>query len=297
MDLQKFVGLLRRSFGDWSDDNAPRLGAALAFYTILSASPLVILAVAMVSLLFGRSSAQAQLLAEVQALVGPDGRSAVQSMLASGHKESSGILATLVGLVVLLFGASGVFGELRDALNTIWEARRKHSQGLRGMLRDRVFAFGMVFGVGFVLLVSLVVSTALSVAAKFLSSHLPVPAAVLDLVNFVVSLLGIALLFAVIFKYVPETRVEWNEVFLGGAVTALLFTVGKSLLGLYLGEASPGSAYGAAGSLVAMVIWVYYSAQIFYFGAEFTHVHALSQRGMLHESKSHSDEALAGKKA
>ncbi len=271
------VAMFRRSFSDWNEDNAPRLGAALAFYTILSISPMVILVVAIVSLVFDRSHAQEHLLSQVQALVGPDGRNAVQSMLASGQKASSGIFATVIGLVTLIFGASGVFGELRSALNTIWDAKPEKTAGLWGLLRERIFSFGMVISVGFVLLVSLLASAGLAAMTKFFGGLLPIPPFVLGLINFLLSFAGIAVLFAFILKYVPETKVEWSDVRVGATATALMFTIGKSLLGLYLGKASPGSAYGAAGSLVVMVIWVYYSAQIFFFGAEFTHVHALSR--------------------
>jgi membrane protein len=281
MNVNLLLALLKRSYADWNEDNAPRLGAALAFYTILSISPLVILVVAIVSLVLGRSSAQSHLLDQVQSLVGMDGRNAVQSMLASGQKASSGIVATLIGLGTLLFGASGVFGELRSALNTIWEAKPPATPGVWGMLRERLFSFGMVFSVGFVLLVSLVASTVLAAVGKFFSGVLPIPALLLTAINFGVSFLGIAVLFALILKYVPETEVEWSDVRWGATATALMFTIGKTLLGLYLGEASPGSSYGAAGSLVAMVIWVYCSAQIFFFGAEFTHAHALARRGVL----------------
>lgn len=276
---RKLLVLLRQSFNDWNGHNAPRLGAALAFYTILSISPLVILVLAIVSLVFNRSSAQAHLLDQTQALIGPEGRNAVQSMLTSGQKASAGIVATLVGLATLLFGASGVFGELRSALNTIWDVKPEATSGIWGMLRERVFSFGMVFSVGFVLLVSLLASAGLAAATKFFGSLLPIPSLVLAITNFLVSFLGIAVLFGLILKYVPETKVHWSEVRIGAVATALLFTIGKTLLGLYLGKASPGSAYGAAGSLVVMVIWIYYSAQIFFFGAEFTHVYALSRRG------------------
>lgn len=271
--------LLSQSFADWNEDNAPRLGAALAFYTILSISPLVILVVAIVSLIFDRSNAQHHLLDQIQSLMGPEGRSAVESMLASGQKVSSGIFSTVIGLATLLFGASGVFGELRAALNTIWEVNPKASSGIWSVLRERIFSIGMVFSVGFILLVSLLASTGLAVMTKFFSGLLPIPTIVLSIFNFFVSLLGISVLFGLILKYVPETKVEWADVRVGAVATALLFTIGKSLLGLYLGKASPGSAYGAAGSLVVLVVWVYYSAQIFFFGAEFTHVYAQAKHG------------------
>ncbi len=281
MNFTTILDLLKRSYNDWDEDNAPRLGAALAFYTILSISPLVILVVAIISLIFDRASAQAHLLSQVQSLVGPDGRNAVATMLASGQKASSGIFATIIGLATLAFGASGVFGELRSALNTIWEVKPGVNSGIWGMVRERFFSLGMVIGVGFVLLVSLLASAALDAITKFFSGLLPIPAVVLGAINFLVSLVGIAILFGFILKYVPETKVDWDDVRVGATATALLFTIGKTLLGLYLGKASPGSAYGAAGSLVVMVIWVYYSAQIFFFGAEFTHVHALWKRGEL----------------
>jgi membrane protein len=273
------IATLKQSFLDWNDDDAPRLGAALAFYTILSISPLVILVIAIVSLVFDRSAAQGRLLDQVQSLMGSEGRTAVQSMLASGQKASSGIVATIIGLATLLFGASGVFGELRSALNTIWDADPKASAGIWGMLRERLFSFGMVFSVGFVLIASLLASAALAAITKYLGGLIPLPHFVLACFDFIVSFIGIAILFALILKYVPEAEVHWSDVRIGAIATALLFTVGKLLLGLYLGKASPGSAYGAAGSLVVLVIWIYYSAQIFFFGAEFTHVYAMSKRG------------------
>ena len=281
MNLKALPDLLKRSFTDWSDDNCTRLGASLAFYTILSVSPLVVLVIAIVSLFLSRSTAQTELLNQVQSTIGSEGRAAVQSMLAGSEKASAGILATLIGLATLLFGASSVFGELRSALNTIWDATPKQSSGVAAFLRERFFSFGMVLSVGFLLLASLLASTALAVLSKFAAQHLPIPAPVLAVANFLVSFIGIAVLFALIFKYVPETKVEWADVRRGAVATALLFTIGKSLLGLYLGKASPGSAYGAAGSLVVLVIWVYYSAQIFYFGAEFTHIYSLFRHGTL----------------
>ncbi len=266
--------MLKQSFNDWNDDNAQRLGASLAFYTVLSISPLVIFTVALVSVFLNHSDAQAHLLEEVRSLVGPDGKQAVESLLASGQKVSSGIIATLLGLATLLFGASSVFNELRSALNTIWEVDPANISGFKAMLRERFFSIGMVFSVGFLLLVSLLVSTALSATSGYLTAHLHFPAAMLLVFNFVIAFGGISLLFALIFKYLPETHIPWRDVRLGAVVTALLFSLGKLALGLYLGKASPGSTYGAAGSLVVLVVWVYYAAQIFFFGAEFTHVYA-----------------------
>ena len=286
MTLRIWVELLKQSFTNWNEDDAPRLGASLAFYTILSMSPLMVLVVAAASLVFSRSDAQAHMLGQVQATAGAEGREAVRSMLTSGQRDASGIFASTMGFITLLFGASGVFGELRAALNTIWDCRPKPQSEILGWIKDRFFSLGMVISVGFVLLTSLLASAALQAVAKYFAGLLPFTTVVVEGMNFAVSFLGIALLFGFILKYVPETNVNWQDVRVGALLSALLFTIGKTLLGLYLGKASPGSAYGAAGSLIVMVVWVYYSAQIFFFGAEFTHVHALWERAR--RSASHS---------
>lgn len=281
MQTKGFISLLKRSFDDWNRHNDTRMGAALAFYTIVSISPLVILVLAIVSLIFNKNAAEAQLLAKVQQLVGAQGRESVQTILAHGQHISGGIFSMIVGVIVLFLGASGVFQELRSGLNTIWESEAKVASGIWGMLRERVLSFGMVLSLGFVLMVSLLVSAMLAAIGTYFSHLLPVSTVVLEVANFVISFVGIALLFACILKYVPAAHVDWRDVRVGAAVTALLFTIGKWLLGFYLGKASPGSSYGAAGSLVVLVVWVYYSAQIFYFGAEFTHVHSLANHNQL----------------
>jgi membrane protein len=278
MTYRTILALFKRTYSDWDDDNAPRLGAALAFYTILSISPLVILVLAIVSLIFNRSSAQAHLLSQARSLVGMEGASTIQSLLEAGKRASTGMIASFMGLLTLVFGASGVFSELRSALNLIWDVKPKAGSGIWQMLRERIFSFGMVVSIGFVLLASLLASAALDAVTKFFSGLIPISPFVLAILDFVVSVTGIAILFGLILKYVPETKVQWSEVRVGAIATALFFTIGKVLLGLYLGKTTPGSPYGAAGSLVVMVIWVYYSAQIFYFGAEFTHVYACSKR-------------------
>lgn len=278
VDFKTVRPLFSESFTKWNDDDAPRLGAALAFYTILSMSPLVIFVVAIVSLVFNRSSAQALLMSQVQSLIGASGRDAFAIMLANGQRHGHGIFSSLLGFLTLIFGASGVFGELRSALNTIWKAKPQAKSSLTLMARERLFSFGMVVGVGFVLLVSLIASTSLAAMTKYSSGVLPLPGIFWEGLNFLVSFAGVTVLFALILKYVPETKVEWGDVRVGAVFTALLFVLGKLLLALYLGRTSPGSPYGAAGSVVVVVIWVYYSAQIFYFGAELTHVYAMSPR-------------------
>jgi membrane protein len=280
--MKRIGSLLTQSFSNWNENNGTRMGAALAFYTILSISPLVIFVIAIVSLVVNRTSAQNLLLAQVHSLIGESGKEAVEGLLASGQRHASGIFSSVLGLATLVFGASGVFTELRSALNTIWKVKPAPGSGLWIMVRERLFSFGMVLSVGFVLLVSLLASAGLAATTKFFSGLLPLSGAFWQVLNFIVSLAGITILFGLILKYVPETQIAWRDVRVGAVVTALLFNLGKFLLALYLGKTSPGSSYGAAGSLVVVVIWVYYSAQIFFFGAELTHVYALSR----HESAS-----------
>jgi membrane protein len=277
MSMKDLLGILKTTFGAWNRHEAPRLGAALAFYTILSLSPLVIIVVALAGLIFSRSTAQAHILGQVQAMIGPEGGKAVESMLAHAQKPGAGIIGTIVGLASLFFGASGVFTELRSALNLIWEVNPETTSGVLGLLRERFFSFGMVLSIGFLLLVSLVVSTILAAVGKFFGGILPVPSPVLAILNFLISYIGVAVLFGLIFRFVPEAKVRWQNVWLGALVTAMFFTIGKTLIGLYLGKSTVGSAYGSAGSVIVVIVWVYYSAQIFFFGAEFTHAYTEHQ--------------------
>jgi membrane protein len=273
MSAKTLFQILQATFASWNRHEAPRLGAALAFYTILSLSPLVIIVLALAGLVFSRSTAQGHILSQVQGMIGPDGGKAVESMLANAQRPAAGILGTIVGLLSLLFGASGVFTELRSALNLIWEVTPEKTSGVVGLLRERFFSFGMVLSIGFLLLVSLVVSAVLAAIGKFFGGLLPVPSPVVAVLNFFLSYLGVAVLFGLIFRLVPEAKVRWRNVWLGALVTALFFSIGKTLIGLYLGKSSVGSAYGAAGSVIVVIVWVYYSAQIFFFGAEFTHAY------------------------
>jgi membrane protein len=264
--------ILKKTFSAWDAHEGQRLGASLAFYSILSLAPLVVLIVAIAGFVFGNSAAQNQIIAQVEAMIGKDGGEAVRATLQHAHRPAAGTAASILGVVTLLWGASGVFGELRAALNKMWDVRPREGEGIWATVRRQLFSFGMVLAVGFLLVVSLVLSAALAALGKFLGGMLPVPAYILSAVNFLVPLVGIAFLFALIFKYVPEVKVAWENVWLGAIATAFFLTVGKYLIGLYLGKAAPGSAYGAAGSLVVVVVWVYYSAMIFLFGAEFTHI-------------------------
>ena len=273
-----FTFLLSESFDGWSKHKAPRLGASLAFYTLLSLTPLLLVVVAVVGLVFGHTAAQHDIVQEVQMLVGIQGAKATEALLEGSRNTAHGIVATIVGLLTLLFGASGVMIELRDALNTIWEVPTPQLTGVRrkitSYIKDRLLSFAMVLSVGFLLVVSLAVSTLIAAVGALSTSLLPGTEALLHVVNTLVAFAVITGLFAAIYKIMPDVRLEWRDVILGGAFTSLLFSVGKLLLGLYLGKASIASSYGAFASIVVLVIWVYYSGQIFFLGAEFTRTFA-----------------------
>jgi membrane protein len=271
-DVTHLWSALKKTFPAWKSHDAPRQGAALAFYSVLSLAPLVILAVTIVGLAFGDTAAQQQIAAQAESLIGKEGGDTVRSMLESTHKPETGIVAAIIGLITLIFGASGVFGELQEALNRMWDVPKPSASGIWTTIKQRLLSFGMVLSVGFLLLVSLLISACLAGVGKFIGGILPLPEFVLHAVDFVISLASISLLFALIFKYVPDAKTPMKDVWLGAVVTALFFTIGKFLIGLYLGKAAVGSAYGAAGSFVVVVVWIYYSAMIFLFGAEFTHV-------------------------
>jgi membrane protein len=267
--------ITRDTIAEWREDNASRLAAALAYYTLLSLAPLLVIAVAISGFVFGTDAARGRIAAELSQVVGEGAAQGIQAAVASAQAgEGGGVLGTLVGVGALFFGASAVFVELQSALNTIWEVTPRPGRGLWGEVRDRVLSFAMVVSVAFLLLVSLIVNALLSALGSWLFYELPGGEAFWQGVNFAVSWLIITALFALILKVVPDAKVRWRDVWLGAAVTSLLFGVGKLLLGLYLGKAAVGSSHGAAGSLVALVVWVYYAAQIFFLGAEFTQVMA-----------------------
>lgn len=266
--------LVKEAAADWSHDRAPRLGAALAYYTVFSLVPFLVVVIALIGLVFGEEAAQSAILGQIADLVGEQSAAAIKDMIQRADKPSTGLLATALAIVTLLVGASGVFGQLQDALNTVWGVEPKEGRGVLGFIKDRFLSFVAVLGTGFLLLVSLVLSTALAAVGKWFSGWLPLPEAVLQLLNFAVSFAVITGLFALIFKVLPDAQVSWRDVWVGAALTAALFTIGKFALGLYLGKSNVGSAYGAAGSLVLVLLWVYYSAQIMLYGAEFTQVYA-----------------------
>ncbi len=267
-------GLLKMSASRWSSHNAPRLGAALAYYTLLSMAPLSILVVGICSLIFTRKAAEAQILDRVREVAGSSSANTIQMLLQNAHHRN-GNIATVIAFITLLFGASGVFVELRDSLNTIWEAPPPTISGWRSFVAQRLTSFVMVLALCIFLLVSLLLSAGAAVLQKFFSDMVPVHVSILSqTANALFTLLAFSILFGLIFKFVPNVPIRWSEVAVGSIFTALLFTGGKALLALYFTTTAVGSTYGAAGSLVALVAWVYYSAQIFFFGAIFTRVYA-----------------------
>jgi len=274
MPRKSVFSLLKETFQEWKDDDALDLGAALAYYTIFSLAPLLLVVISIAGLVFGREAVQGQLVGQIQGLVGHDGAEAIQTMIANAGRHGSGVLATVIAVVTILFGATGVFGQLQKTLNKIWGVEPKPGLGLKGLLKARALAFGMIVGIGFLLLVSLVVSALLSGLGSYLTGLFPGAAVVLNLLSAVISLAVITLLFAMIYRILPDVEISWRDVWVGAAATAVLFTIGKYLIGLYLGHSSVASVYGAAGSLVVVLLWVYYSSQILFFGAEFTQVYA-----------------------
>jgi membrane protein len=273
--LGAFTALIRQAGVAWLDDNAPRFGAALAFYTLFSLAPVLIVAVSIAGFAFGAKAAQGEIVRQFQGLMGTQGAAAIETIIQSTDRPALGMFSATLALLAILVGASGAFNELQDALNTIWKVDSSTRNFWMVTVRHRFFSLGLVIATGFLLLASLVVSASLSAAERFLGHLLPLSVLVLQSVNVVFSFCMIAILFALIFKFIPDTTIRWGDVRMGAAVTSLLFTVGKVAIGFYLGHSALTSAYGAAASLVVFLIWIYYSAQILLFGAELTHVYAL----------------------
>jgi len=271
-----FVVFLREVLAEWQRDRALMLGAALAYYTLFALAPLLVLVIAVAGLALGRAAAQGEIVAQIEGLMGPDGAKMIEGMIVRASRPASGVVATLVSLGTMLLGASGVFGQLQTALDQIFEAEShsRRGRGVRAAVRQRLAYFGMILGIGFLLLVSLVLSAALAAVHDLLAAHLPIASRVLPPLNFGLSLAVVSGLFALIYKLLPDVELAWRDVWLGSACTAVLFTVGKSLIGIYLGRAGATSVYGAAGSLVLVLLWIYYSAQILLLGAEFTEVYS-----------------------
>jgi membrane protein len=271
MDLKTWLALIRDAGNHWLEGKAQRLGAALAFYAVISLAPLLVLVLVLVGWVFGPEAAAGSLIHEIEGTVGRQVAAALQGMIREAQTSRLGTAHTIVGLVVLLFGASGVFGEIQDAMNTIWQVTPRPGRGIRGIIRDRFLSFAMLMGVCFLLLASLVVTAILAALSRMWTpSSLPGGAWLWQGINFVTSFGVITLLFALILKILPDAEVRWEDVWIGAAATSLLFTLGKFLLGLYLAHGDVTSGYGPAGSLVLVLLWGYYASQILLFGAAFT---------------------------
>ena len=264
--------MLKETVSDYVEDNALSRGAAIAYYTIFSIAPLLIICIAIAGLVFGQEAAQGAIVSQLGGMMGEQGAGAIQAMIASASSKTSGIVATVIGVGTLLIASTGVFGEMQASLNAIWKA--EPPAGLTGMLKARAASLGLVATLGFLLLVSLVVSAGLFALGEYLNSFIPGMDLILQIVNFLVSFLIVSALFAAIYKILPDRALAWKDVAVGAVATAFLFTVGKTLIGLYIGSTAVASSYGAAGALVIVLVWVYYSSQIFLLGAEFTKVWA-----------------------
>ena len=270
--LQRYVTLVRETAVAWSEDYAPSMGAALSYYSLFSIAPLLLIVIGIAGAAFGEEAARGAIFGQLQGLIGADSAKAVEAMLQAADKPKQGLVSTIIGVAILVLGAMTVFGELQNALDRIWRApARTQTSGLWNLLRTRLLSFGMILGVAFLLMVSLVLSAALAALGKWWGPAFGVLAHGVDIL---VSFGLVTVVFALIYRFIPRVHVAWHDVWLGAAVTSLLFAIGKFLIGLYLGKASVASTFGAAGSLVVLMIWVYYSAQIFLFGAEFTWVYA-----------------------
>jgi len=274
MNPRFFLSVLWDAATAWVEDRAPRIGAALAFYTALSLSPILVISLSLAGGVYGEEAARGQVVEQIREGVGEPLAETIQSVLANSKSPPNGKLALILGLITLFFGATGVFGELQEGINDIWKVRRKAGRPVWTFFRARFLSFGMVLGVGFLLVVSMAFSIGLDIVERFTASFLPGSASLLAGVNFVLIFALEALLFAMIFKVLPDARLHWRDVLVGSLVTTSLFTVGKYLIGLYLWYGGVGIAFGASGSVVVFLVWIYYSTQILLFGAEVTKVYA-----------------------
>jgi membrane protein len=290
--------LLKLSYDGWKKDRASRLSASLAYYTIFSLSPMLVIVIAITGLLWEAGAVRTQILNQIQGLIGAGGAEFIANLITRTGGPANNIFATIIGILTLLFGALGVFNELHNSLNIIWDVEEEEPKGIwqtvKKVIIDRLLSFTMILGIGFMLLVSLVISTALSAMQQGIGNLLPLSDLILQLINLVISLAAITVLFGLMFKFLPDAKIAWQDVWLGAFVTALLFSIGKTLIGLYLGNSSAASAFGAAGSLILLLLWIYYSAQIFFFGAEFTEAYAnLFGSKILPEGQARLTEAVA----
>jgi membrane protein len=276
--IKNLPNLFKLTYQGWKEDKASRLAAALAYYTIFSLAPMLVIVIAVAGLIWQREAVQESVTSQIGGLTGSQGAEFVSSLLDSASNPAEGIVATIIGIITLLFGALGVFNELHNALNTVWEVQEEKVEGIWNTIKkvivDRFLSFTMILGIGFMLLVSLVISAGITASEEVIASVLPFHEFVLQIINLIISIGVITVFFALIFKVLPDADIAWRDVWVGAFITALLFSLGKTVIGLYLGSSAIASSFGAAGSLVLLLVWIYYSAQILFFGAEFTQVYA-----------------------
>ena len=282
------------SLTSWVDHRASSKGAALAFYTLFSLTPILVLAIAIAGFIFGVDAARGEIVAQVQGMVGPNGAEAIQALLAAARDPTSGLVATIVASVLLVVGATSVFAELKGSLDELWGIGKSQGSGFMGLVRTRLLSFGLVLVLAFLLLVSLVVSAALTLMEQRADGMLGVSATFLTTISSIISFGVIACMFAVIYKTLPDAPLTWRDVWIGAAFTAGLFSLGKYVIGLYLGNSGVASSFGAAGSLIALLLWVYYSAQIFFLGAEFTRHYALWMGSLQNEHAANGRRGTSG---
>ncbi|MBC8064412.1 MAG: YihY/virulence factor BrkB family protein [Chlorobia bacterium] len=266
----KYLDLFKAAFAAWREDQTPVLGAALAYYTVFSLAPLLIIAIAVAGMVFGEEAARGQIAHQISQMIGPDAAKGVEGMIQGAANKSSGVLATVIGIATLVLGASGVFGQLQAAMNQIWDVEPKAKGGFLKLIKDRFLSLTMVMGTCFLLLVSLLISAGLSSMTTLIGGEAESWSGLLLVADLLVSIGVVTVLFTALFKLLPDTPISWRDCWFGGFVTALLFALGKILIGLYIGRSGMASSYGAAGSLLVILLWVYYSSQILFFGAELT---------------------------
>jgi membrane protein len=263
--FKQWTGLVKATVSSWSADYCPSMGAAISYYTLFSIAPLLLIVIAVAGMVFGADAARGEIFGQLRGLLGDEGAKAVEDLLQAADRPGAGLISTITGIAILLVGATTVFNELQNALDRIWRAPQQQSKGWWKLIRTRVASFGMILAIAFLLMVSLVLSAVVSALGKWWGLHL---------IDWALSFALMTVLFAALYKVIPRVRIAWRDVWVGAAVTAALFALGKLLIGLYIGKSSVASAFGAAGSLVVLMVWVYYSSQVFLLGAEFTRLYA-----------------------
>jgi membrane protein len=291
LNAKAIWAVIKDAGAQWWNDKAPRLGAALAYYTVFSLAPLLVIVIAIVGLVFGQEAAQGRISEQMTSLVGPEGGKAIEAMVESASKPSSGIIGTILGIVMLVFGATALFGQLQDALDTIWDVKPKAGGGIWGFFKARFLSFSMVMGIAFLLLVSLVISATLTALASIFGDFQAT--LIGQAITLIIDLAVVTVLFALMYRFLPDAKIAWKDVWLGAVLTAILFAIGKLAIGVYLGSSGVASGFGAAGSLAVLLVWLYYSAQIFLFGAELTRSYAILL-GEGFEPKENAELAGAG---